>query len=365
MNHSKKYITITAIVASLSIYFISQTTPETPSPKHRVEVSAPAKAIQNTQPLAPPMLEREHQPDPEDTSAITHYSHTFSTTQEYESQSQFGILPPHMSDVRIEELAFDEHGNLIINEKIKTLIEFFLLAKDIEGKEQAIERLKEYLNFTLPSPAKEQALAISEQYLLYKDNLEVQQFSDNTNLSDEANLLQIKYALEHRKNTRRHYMGHENSQAIFGYEERYDNFSIKRLEINANHTLSASEKDKRIAQAEQDLPENLAKEMRYKREQRTIEHKITQLKNEGNHEAEIYTLRQQFYGEKVAQRMAYLEDNSPVWQQRVNDFYAQQSIIFSDTALTDTEKNNQAENLREQSFTYKEQVKLAVQSIRS
>ena len=300
------------------------------------------------------------EPDP-----IRYYSNTFASTEEYEAASQFGKLPAHMSDVSIEKLAFDANGNLIVDEKIKNLIEFFLLAKDVESKEQAIERLNEYLNLTLPNPANEQALTISAKYLNYKDKLQTQQFSDNTNLSDEANLAAINIALEERKRVRRQYLGEENSQAIFGYEESYDDFSLRRLEINANSSLSADEKNDLIAQAEQKLPKDLAEKMRFKREQKNIEKQITTLKQNGANESEIYNLRKDFYGEKVAERMAYLEDNSPIWQQRVSDFFEQQTLILNNSELSSHEKSFQIKQLKEQSFTYKEQVKLAVQSIRS
>jgi lipase chaperone LimK len=294
-----------------------------------------------------------------------HYSHTFSTTEEYETASKFGKLPIHMSDVRIEELAFDANNSLIVDESIKNLIEFFLLAKDIEGQEQTIQRLREYLELTLPSPAKEQALALSEQYLNYKENHQTQQFSDNTNLSDEANLSDIKIALEERKKARRQYLGDANSQAIFGYEEKYDDFSFKRLEINANTSLSANEKDELIALAEQQLPNELAEKMRYKRQKKNIEKQISLLKKDPTNESEIYNLRKDFYGEKAAERMAYLEDNSAEWQQRVNGFYYQQSLILNNSDLDKETKNELVKQLKEQNFSYKEQVKLAVQSIRS
>lgn len=295
---------------------------------------------------------------------IHFYTHTFSTTKEYEATSHFGKLPTHMSDVRIEELAFDANGALIVDEKVKNIIEFFLLAKEFEGQEQAVERLKEYLAMTLPSPAKEQALVISEQYLNYKENLVTKQFSDNTKLSDEANLSEIKLALEERKKVRRQYLGEINSQAIFGYEESYDDFSFQRLQINTNTDLSASEKDQLISQAEQQLPNDLAEKMRYKRESKNLETKISELKKNLGNETEIFELRKEFYGEKVADRLAYLEDQSPAWQQRVHDFHQEQQSIHTNHSLSDDQKKRQIKILKNQYFTYKEQIKIAVQSIR-
>ncbi len=296
-------------------------------------------------------------------SEVKHYSNTFETTSDYEAASQFGALPAHLSDLRIIELPFNDQGQLIVDEKVKQLIEFFLMTKTSEGIDQAIERLYEYLDMTLPEPAKSQARTLAAQYLNYKEQLDTPQFSDATNLGDEASLAKIKEALDERKKLRRDILGEQHSDAIFGYEERYEDFSFARLQINANTNLSDEEKDRQIALAENSLPEDLAAKVRFKRESKSLERKIAVLKQSTGNEAEIFELRKQVYGEKAAQRLAYIEDNSYAWQQRVNEFYQQQAAIRNNETLTNEEKSQQIQRLKDQSFSYKEQVKLAVQMI--
>lgn len=334
--------------------------PETMVHKHSAEL---ASLDENALATRSTTSEQSTEAGAEPAHIVRHYSNTFQSTAEYESASKFGRLPPHLSDVRLIELPFDDQGQLIIDDKVKQIIEFFLLAQSDEGLDQAIERLYEYFEMTLPEPAKEQAKALAQQYLAYKEQLDTPQFSDNTNLGDEASLADIKLALDERKKLRRELLGEENTEAIFDYEERYEDFSFARLQINANRNLSDEEKDQQIAQAELNLPAGLAEKVRYKRESKNIEHKIAELKQSAGNEAEIFELRKQFYGEKAAERFAYVEDQSPVWQQRVNEFYLQQARIKNDDLLTYEEKKQKIRALKDQSFTYKEQVKLAVQQI--
>ena len=184
-------------------------------------------------------------------------------------------------------------------------------------------------------------------------------------MADVETLKEIRSALGERKKQRREFMGDEVSEALFGYEERYDDFSLTRVEINGNLSLSPDEKDLLLAQAEEKLPEPLAKKMRYQREERNLKKRIDSLKESGDHAGEIYDLRKDFYGQAVADRYAYLEDNSPEWQSRVSNFYDEQQQIMKDETLSQQERTEKVHQLKQESFTKKERVKLAVQSIRA
>ena len=285
-------------------------------------------------------------------------------TQQYESASRYGSLPSHMSDINIERFKLDESGNLLIDESIKNIIEFFLMATHIEGHEQAVTRLYEYIEMTLSPFAASQAQVIADNYLIYKDNLSSDQFSMSTDFNKEENLSNVKAALDHKKQVRRQYLGQDVSEALFAHEERYDDFSYQRLTINSNTLLSDSEKDHAMAQAENLLPPKMAQDMRYKREEQKITKRINELRVEEGNAEEIYQLRANFYGDNIAQRMSYLESSSPNWEARVADFYQQQLNIMNQTELSDEEKSRAIKEIKQAAFSSKEQIKLAVQEIR-
>jgi len=289
----------------------------------------------------------------------------FTSTQDYEASSQYGNLPSYMADTNLEKFSFDANGKLIINEKIKHIIEFFLMATQEEGQEQAIARLKEYIAMTLPLEAANEALVIVDNYLNYKDSLhENEEFSLVQNLNENSSLSELKLALANRKLARQQYLGEATSDAFFEHEEHYDDFVIARIEINSNDSLSDTEKDQRIAKAETKLPPEIAQRMKYKRVEKNITKQIQSLKEEGGHEQEIYTLRKDFYGEKVANRMDYLEDNSDEWLNKIEQFNQEKDQILAQGNLSQTEKDTLVSEAKKSLFTHKELIKLAVQSIR-
>ena len=199
------------------------------------------------------------------------------------------------------------------------------MAAHIEGLEQAIARIHEYIELSLQGEAAAQALAIANNYLRYKENMTTDRFAMSTDFSQEENLKMLRTALDDKKLTRREYLGESVSEALFGHEERYDDYSYQRLVINSNNSLSEQEKDQLMAQAEQKLPSKMAEEMRYKREEKNLDAQINKLRSEAGNETKIFQLREEFYGEKVAKRMAYLESNTPEWQTRVKEFYQAQN----------------------------------------
>lgn len=289
---------------------------------------------------------------------------TYKSTSEYEAASRYGALPSHMTDIAIEQFSLDSQGQLIVNVNIKHIIEYFLMAAHIEGQEQAISRIKEYIELSLSGDAAQQALEITDRYLRYKEALNPEQFAMSTDFTQQDNLKLLRNALDDKKQTRREYLGEVTSEALFGHEERYDDYSFQRLQINSDTSLNEQEKDQLMAQAESLLPNKMAQDMRYKREEQKLTSQINELRKQPESTAEIHQLRVNFYGKKIANRMAFLESNTPEWQARVAEFKQYQQDILQSNDLDDEAKNLAIRETKQNMFSRKEQVKLAVQSIR-
>jgi lipase chaperone LimK len=291
-------------------------------------------------------------------------AYNFQSTEDYEAASIYGPLPANLADLTIEKFSYDANGQLIINENIKHIIEFFLMTAQEEGRDQAIARLNEYINQTLPIDAAAQALEIAQSYLSYKSNLLEYDFSVAGDLSDDKTITKVKAALEAKKALRRTHLGEALSESMFGSEERYDTYSVTRVEINANNSLSNEEKNRRLAQAENNLSPEAAQRMRHDREEKILKTKIATLQKSNDTKQEVYTLRKDFYGEKVANRMTYLEDNSGDWRDKVTQFEHEKQSIQAQNHLNANEKKQLVQESKQSIFSDKERIKYAVQSIR-
>lgn len=353
-------------VGSFTLWYVSGGDTDAPAVIQSGAGQTSGATAHPTLPGSLPAATGEQQPSPAKpvSRAATGLSRpVFGSAEAYELASVYGRLPDYMRDVQLEHLQVSADGSLIVDETIKRVIEYFLLASQAEGREQAIERLFEFIELTLPELAASEALSIASRYLEYRDNLAIQEFPVSSDLSDPTVLKQIRESLEARRALRREYLGEPVSEALFGYEERYESYSLTRVEVNTNDQLTPSEKELALTRAEKALPPELASRVRYNREEKKLQQKVGELQAEGGNEAEIYGLRKDFYGEAAADRMAFLEDNSASWQSRVSQFYQVQQDILQGPG-DQQEKYSRISELKQQLFSSKEQIKLAVQSIR-
>jgi len=324
-----------------------------------------SESSQQLQPsqLQPSQLQLNQQ-KPQQKNSSRDIAYQFQSTADYEATSLYGALPSNLADLTIETFSYDANGQLIINENIKHIIEFFLMTAQEEGRDQAIARLNEYISLTLPIDAANQALEIADNYLNYKVNLLEHDFSVTGDLSDDKTITKVKASLEAKKALRRTHLGEELSESIFGSEERYDTYSVARVEINSDKSLSNEEKSRRLAEAENNLSPEVAQSKRHEREEKALKTKISALQKSNGNEQEVYTLRKEFYGEKVANRMAYLDDNSGEWRDKVTQFNHETQSIKAQTHLSPTEKQHLIQESKQSIFSEKERIKYAVQSIR-
>lgn len=362
-----KFIAVTAvaIIAIAAINRTPETAPEFgtsgPSQQEKVDTSAQTGKLQN---LADAHLQAEQSPSSDKTEAVQK-QYGYLSVAEYESASIYGQLPQHLRGISLQKLFIDSQGNLIVTEDLKQLIEQFLLGSEDEGLDQMIARIKEYIELILPASAAIQALAIVDQYVEYKHRAAEEAPINGAEQDLDVLAKQIETTLDQRKRIRRESLPESVVVAFFDNEERYDDFNLTRLKVNSNKALSDSEKDALLAQAELSLPEKTQKRMRYVREEKKLNKQIELLKSKGNRKAEIHQLRTDFYGKETAERIAYFEDDSDQWNNRVAMFNQDKQSILQQQNLSQQQQTDQIASIKASLFTEKEQVKLAVQNIRN
>ncbi len=277
----------------------------------------------------------------------------------YEYFPGYGELPRSLRDTRVDgDLAIDADGKLIISLDIKQMFDYFLSAAGEEPMETIIGRIEEHIRNMVPSDAAEEALNILNSYLLYKQGLyalEKKYPADTLNDDLTApNISQIKDVLEQRREIRRRYMQTEVVDAFFGEEEMYEQFTIGRLEIQTNNDLAEEEKLTAIKQLEQDFPDDITEDSRKAAEHQALIREIDILKKQGGKAEEIYELRANALGEDAADRLARLDEKRSKWQSRIDTYVKSRQDIMSAPELSEEEKQQQSEELRQKSFTDRE-----------
>lgn len=254
-------------------------------------------------------------------------------------------------------LEVDRDGNLIISAQVKNLFDYFLMTLGEENLDEILNRINAHLGNELEEPALSQAQNILAQYLDYKNNMVIL----NRSYNDQAGLLggefeMLQRQLDMQARLRRESMEPEIVEAFFSFDETYDQWSLERLRIGADESLSLDEKKERLSQMEQDLPE----EMRVLQEGQFQPQEFRQLQKTQtfSSEEEKYSFYQQQYGDDAAQRLQLLDSNRQQWQARLDDYFEQKDAILSVEGLDQGDRDEAVRDLVEASFTDNEQRRL-------
>lgn len=254
-------------------------------------------------------------------------------------------------------LEVDSDGNLIISAQVKNLFDYFLMTLGEENLDEILNRINAHLGNELEEPALSQAQNILAQYLDYKNNMVIL----NQSYNDQAGLLggefeMLQRQLDMQARLRRESMEPEIVEAFFSFDETYDQWSLERLRIGADESLSLDEKKERLSQMEQDLPE----EMRVLQEGQFQPQEFRQLQKTQtfSSEEEKYSFYQQQYGDDAAQRLQLLDSKRQQWQARLDDYFEQKDAILSVEGLDQGDRDEAVRDLVEASFTDNEQRRL-------
>lgn len=151
-------------------------------------------------------------------------------------------------------------GNLIVDLATRDFFDYFLNTVGEVSPETALAEIEAMARNHLPPAAAEQALAVLDQYLDYKQQaLEMgNQSLDPTRQSDPAYQLQmLKSALADLKQLRRNAFDPATHDAFFAMEEAYGDYTLASIEIQQRDDLSPQSKQTLLEWQRSQLPEQI------------------------------------------------------------------------------------------------------------
>lgn len=276
-------------------------------------------------------------------------------------QSNYGPLPKSLQGTQIPfYFQLDEQGRLTVTDALRNLFDYFLKTEGEEPHDRIYARIRELLKEQLPSPAREQALAVLEQYIaLKKQEIELnKRWAEDYKASGREPELAERLRL--MRELRASQMDSETYQAFYGAEDKRDNYNLKARDILADQSLTPEQQDAAIEAIEDELP---AEERVAKRAERDIQHlneRIVQARAAGASDAEIFRMREAVYDAETAQRFAQADQHQANWESRIAGYREQRAGIVNSAGMSDADKQAQINNLRAQHFDALEQKRIPV-----
>lgn len=155
-------------------------------------------------------------------------------------------------------LRADSNGGLIVDLETRDFFDYFLNTIGEVSPEKALGEIEALARQHLPEKAAEQALALLDQYLDYKDRalaLGSQNLDPARQHDPKYQLEMLKGALADIKQLRRNTFDAGTHDAFFGLEEAYGDYTLASLDIQQRTDLSAESKATLQEWHRQQLPE--------------------------------------------------------------------------------------------------------------
>lgn len=236
-NRSLKKIAFLSLVAVIPVFVFSIWS-LTGKPEDKAE---------NTHTVA---AETAATPAPETTGAVgkTDIAEQKATPDTYSTPASLGDQPfaSSLAGTHIDgSLKADSNGNLIVNLETRDFFDYFLNTVGEVSPEKSLAEIERLARESLPPQAAEQALALLDQYLSYKESaltLGSQNLDPGRQHDPRYQLEMLKSALTDLKQLRRNSFDPNTHDAFFGLEEAYGEYTLASLDIQQRTDLSPEAK---------------------------------------------------------------------------------------------------------------------------
>lgn len=251
------------------------------------------------------------------------------------------------------ELLVDARGNLVLTSQVRHLFDYFLSLIGEESSQQARQRIRDHLTAQLDEPARGQALELLETYLDYQYQLVdlEARFPVAEHLED---LLAREQAVQQ---LRARLFSREAHEAFFAGEEIYNNFTLERLTIQQDPSLSDREKGLAIEALRENLPEEM-QQLLVPQIHNDLREQTLALRAAGADETRIRQLRMGMLGPEATERLEELDRSRAEWRERVAAFQQERERILSQPGLADSDRRAAVNALLEEQFTANERLRL-------
>ena len=151
------------------------------------------------------------------------------------------------------------------------------------------------------------------------------------------------------QNLRKQYSSNYEIEGLFGTEDAYHEYTLKRMAVMENKKLSEAEKAQQLQQLFKQLPQDWQENLEQLNTLQDLRSLTAAIKARGGSAAEIRQMRLNLVGPEATQRLEQLDGQRSQWKSRVEEYLnARDQIIQS--GMNDQAKQQAVKQLRGQHF---------------
>lgn len=243
------------------------------------------------------------------------------------------------------QLKIDASNRLIVNSQTKDCFEYFIT----QYGEKSLEQLKvdfiSYSKATYQEPLLSQLIDLWSRYLQYREQLGTVE-KPNINPEDPKYYRQI---FSSTQNLKKRFFSDYEIEGLFGDETTYDQYTLDRMDIFSDKTLTEKQKAEKLSQLFNQLPKDWQENLKQLNQLEDLRKLTADIKTRGGSAEEIRQMRLNLVGAEATERLENLDVQRQDWKNRVTDYLAQRDSINQST-LSDAAKQQAINTLKSKHF---------------
>ena len=267
-----------------------------------------------------------------------------------QATSGSSLLSPSQQDTEVNcQISMDGSNRLIVNEQTRNCFEYFITQYGEKSIDQIKKDFKAYIAQGHKEPALSQIYDLWDRYMKYREQLgNLQPPSD-----DKESPQYYRSIYSSTQNLRKQFFSDYEIEGLFGKENTYHEYTLKRMEVVNDKKLSESEKAKKLKALFDELPEDWKENLEQINKLEDLRKLTADIKARGGSSEEIHQMRLNLVGPEATQRLENLDSQRSSWKSSVNQYLTERDSIVKSN-MSDSAKQQAVQQLRNQHFKSKE-----------
>ncbi|WP_151799600.1 lipase secretion chaperone [Acinetobacter nosocomialis] len=261
--------------------------------------------------------------------------------------SDNAYLSKSQQDTQVNcQLKIDSSQHLVVNNQTRDCFEYFITQYGESNLQQVKTHFEKFIQDQYLEPARPQIIDLWTRYLKYREQLA--QIQPPQSKQQDQNYFQKIFSSI--QDIRKRFFSASEIEGLFSTEDIYQNYTLDRMKILEDSSLSEIEKAKKLKERFEQLPADWQQNLQELSKLDDLHTLTKQIKARNGSAEELRQMRTALVGAEATQRLETLDTQRNAWQQRVTGFLKQRDEVLNSN-MSDSAKNQAIQQLRQQQFS--------------
>ncbi|MEW4937675.1 lipase secretion chaperone, partial [Acinetobacter baumannii] len=222
------------------------------------------------------------------------------------------------------QLKIDSSQHLVVNSQTRDCFEYFITQYGESNLQQVKTHFEKFIQDQYLEPARSQIIDLWTRYLKYREQLA--QIQPPQSKQQDQNYFQKIFSSI--QDIRKRFFSASEIEGLFSTEDIYQNYTLDRMKILEDSSLSEIEKAKKLKERFEQLPEDWQENLQELSKLDDLHTLTKQIKARNGSAEELRQMRTALVGAEATQRLETLDIQRNAWQQRVTGYLNQRDEVL-------------------------------------